>query len=101
MALETLHLFSQKILKTVYLSRKKAEWLMQYYCLYEFDRRFVIASITEPYGRNGDRLIGKRNTTKEDVFVIGIYRLYPFTRPQVPAYDGCDNDIKAFLKVAI
>lgn len=92
-------LFSDRIVKTVSFSRKKAEHLMQYYCLYEFNKRFIVASLDEPNGRNGSALIGKRGTTKEEIFVIGVYRVYPFTRPEAPAYDGDDRQIREFLSV--
>lgn len=90
-------LFSNKILKTVSFSRKKAEHLMQYYCLYEFNKRFIVASLDEPSGRNGSALVGKRGTTKEEIFVIGVYRVYPFTRPEAPEYDGTDKVVQEFL----
>lgn len=91
-------LFSSNILKTVHFSRKKAEQLMQYYCLYEFNKRFIVASLDEPNGRNGSALIGKRGTTREEIFVIGVYRIYPFTRPDAPKYEGDDRAVKEFLK---
>ena len=91
-------LFSNKILSVVPFNRKKAEDLMQYYCLYEFDKRFIVASLDEPNGRNGSVLIGKRGTTQEEIFVIGVYRVYPFQRPEPPAYRGNDPVIKNFLE---
>lgn len=91
-------LFSSNILRVVAFSRKKAEHLMQFYCLYEFDKRFTVASLDEPNGRNGSALIGKRGTTVEEIFVIGVYRVYPFQRPTAPAYNGADSDIKLFLE---
>ncbi|MCI9289966.1 MAG: hypothetical protein HFF23_10855 [Oscillospiraceae bacterium] len=91
-------LFSPNILRVVSFSRKKAEHLMQFYCLYEFDKRFICASLDEPNGRNGSALIGKRGTTAEEIFVIGVYRVYPFQRPEAPAYEGTDSGIKLFLE---
>lgn len=91
-------LFSKNILHIVFFSRKKAEYLMQFYCLYEFDSRFIVAALDEPNGRNGSALLGKRGTTAEEIFVIGVYRIYPFQRPDPPVYDGDDPEIKAFLE---
>jgi hypothetical protein len=91
-------LFSNKILRVIPFSRKKAEDLMQFYSLYEFDKRFIVASFDEPNGRNGSSLIGKRGTTKEEIFVIGIYRVYPFTRPEIPVYTGENELIRNFLR---
>ena len=95
---KTASLFSQNILRVVSFSRKKAEHLMQFYCLYEFDKRFTVASLDEPNGRNGSALIGKRGTTVEEIFVIGVYRVYPFTRPEAPVYTGNDPEVKNFLE---
>ena len=91
-------LFSRNILRVVDFGRQKAEHLMRFYCLYEFDKRFICASLDEPTGRNGSALIGKRGTTVEEVFVIGVYRVYPFERPEPPKYDGDDAEIKNFLE---
>lgn len=91
-------LFSKNILRVTSFSRKNAEHLMQFYCLYEFDKRFIVASLDEPYGRKGSALIGKKGTTAEEIFVIGVYRVYPFERPEAPLYSGDDPDIKLFLE---
>lgn len=91
------HLYSDNILKVIPFSRKKAERIMQFYCLYEFNKKFIVASLDEPYGRNGSALIGKRGTTKEEIFVIGVYRVYPFERPAEPEYDGEDEEIRRFI----
>lgn len=99
--LKAASLYSNKILKVIPFSRKKAEHIMQFYCLYEFNKKFIVASLDEPYGRNGSALIGKRGTTKEEVFVIGIYRIYPFERPDEPVYTGEDEDIKSFVECQV
>ena len=70
---------------------------MQFYCLYEFNKKFIVASLDEPYGRNGSALIGKKGTTKEEIFVSGVYRVYPFERPDEPEYTGDDEEIKRFI----
>lgn len=93
-------MFSRRILRIKKFSRKKAEDLMQFYCLYEFDRRFIVGSLDEPNGRNGSVLIGKHGTTREEIFVIGVYRVYPFERPAAPAYTGEDPEIRTFLEGA-
>lgn len=91
-------MFSSNILRVVSFSRKKAEHLMQFYCLYEFDKRFICASLDEPVGRNGSALVGKRGITKEEIFAVGVYRIYPFDKLDGPAYIGDDDEIKIFLK---
>ncbi|MDR1531597.1 MAG: hypothetical protein LBS62_05335 [Clostridiales bacterium] len=79
-------LFSKNIHAIVRCPRKNAEELMQFYCLYNFDKRFFCASLDEPYGRNGSRIVGTRGITAEEIFVIGVYRVYPYTRLSAPDY---------------
>ena len=94
--------FSNRILKAKAFSRKKAEALMQLYCLYEFNERFFVASLDEPNGRNGSRLVGKRGTTIEEVFVIGVYRLYPVNRPPLPQLVSInDSEVRDFLSIPL
>ena len=74
---------------------------MQFYCLYEFNKKFIVASLDEPYGRNGMALVGKKGTTKEEAFVMGVYRIYPFGRPGEPKYMGSDEDIRRFVACSV
>ena len=90
-------LFSQRIRAVETISRRKAERLMQFYCLYEFDPRFVVASLDEPNGRNAAGLIGKNGTTVEELIAIGVYQLSEFTKEEIPYYKGNDPEIIAFL----
>lgn len=90
-------LFSKRILAVETVSRKQAERLMQFYCLYEFDPRFVVASLEEPNGRNAVGLIGKNGTTVEELIAIGVYQIPDFSKESVPCYRGEDPDIRALL----
>lgn len=85
-------LFSERIIKAKYFSRKKAEALMQFYCLYEFNKKFICASIDEPNGRNGASILGKRGTTKEELFVVGVYKIYPFSKLEKPLFSTKEID---------
>lgn len=93
-------LFSDKILSIEEFSRKYTEQLMQYYCLYEFDKRLIVASLEEPNGRNGRTLIGKKGTTLEEIFVIGVYKVYPYKQLFAPEYFGDDKALKQFINPA-
>jgi len=90
-------LFSKNILAVETIARKQAERLMQYYCLYDFDPRFVVASLDEPNGRNAVGLIGRNGTTVEELVAIGVYQIPNFIKEAVPCYGGNDSDIQAFL----
>ena len=62
----------------VYFSREQARELMQFYCLYEFAPNLVIASLTEPSGRLGEKLVGHKNPplTRDEIFKTVVYRLW-------------------------
>lgn len=47
---------------------------MQHYM--NSDDRLIIASLDEPYGRFGSRLLGLNGLTEEELFVIGVYSLF-------------------------
>jgi hypothetical protein len=91
-------LFFDNITDVVYCPRKKAEELMQFYCLYNFDKRFICASLDEPYGRNGSRIIGARGITSEEIFVIGVYRTYPYEQLPPPEYSGDNAQVIELLR---
>lgn len=93
-------LFSKNIRETLCITRKKAECLMQYACLFTFDLRFIIASIDEPVGRKGETLVGKRGITREEVFCVGVYRVYP-QKKAGPVYKGSDVEVRRFLKAGV
>lgn len=52
--------FSNKLRAVHKLSPKQVDSLLQLACLYQFDDRFICASIEQPTGRNGGRLVGKK-----------------------------------------
>lgn len=91
------YMFSKKVMDVKYFSREKAEALMQYYRLYEFDNRLIVASLEEPCGRNGSVFATKKGITSEEIFVTGVYRVYPVTRPKLPQYVGKDEKVKRFI----
>ena len=96
---ETAGMFSKKIISVVKYSRKKAERLMLFYSLYAFDKRFILASLDEPFGRNASRMIGQKGITAEELFVIGVYKVYPYKKMKPPAYDGVNTGARGFLAV--
>ena len=91
-------LFSKRIIAAVKYPRKKAERLMLFYSLYNFDRRFIVASLDEPFGRNASRMVGQKGITAEELFVIGVYRVYPYEQLGPPGHDGGDGDVDKFLE---
>lgn len=90
-------LFSDHILGVELISRKKAERLMQFYCLYEFDSRFMVASLDEPMGRDAWRLVGRNGTTVEELMALGVYKLKIYEQPKTISYHGNDAKIIEFL----
>lgn len=57
------------------LEEKEIGQLVQLYCLYEFAPNVVIASLSEPSGRMGDKLVGKMGLTMDEVFAGIVYSL--------------------------
>ncbi len=94
---EVYGLFSDRIISVIPFSDKKTKYLMQYYTLYEFDRRLIVASLDKPYGRNGSSLVGLKGLTKEEVFVMGVYRLYPFKQKQPLAWKSRQNSLDKLM----
>ena len=84
------HSFSDKITAVEFCPRKKAEQLIHFYCLYHFDRRFFCASLDEPQGRNGSKLIGVKGLTRDELFAFGVYKIHPFEQLSPPDYIGGD-----------
>lgn len=91
-------LLCQQLHAVEIISRKEAECLMQYYCLLDFDPRFVVGSLDEPNGRNAKGLIGVNGTTVAELIALGVYQLPKFEPEPVPKYTGEDNNVKALLR---
>lgn len=71
--------------------------LTQYYNTRLFDPRFIHASLTEPFGRNGRALVGVKGITTEEAVAIGIYKIIPYVRKQRPTYSGEDQELQTFF----
>lgn len=80
--------FSENITSVIPFSRRKAELLMKYTSLYNFDDRLTVASLVEPIGRDGHALIGVRGLTEEELFAIGVYGLFPFDKEIPKSFSG-------------
>ncbi len=90
-------LFSENISKVVYISEKAKSNILQFACLYHFAPRFYIASLTVPYGRHADRLIGINQISYAEIFSVGVYQMDKFYQVKGPKYIGNDEEIKKFL----
>ena len=80
--IQTARDFSSNIVSIIPVTRRKMKYILTYASLYEFDNRLIIASLEEPVGRNGRNLIGIKGLTEEEIFVIGVYRIFPFVKLQ-------------------
>lgn len=69
---------SKCIIEIKQLTEREISDLLQLCCLYKFDENFIVASLDSPCGRNGGRLIGVKGISKEEIFAVGLYGLYPF-----------------------
>ena len=82
-----IELFTDKIIDVIKISDYQLENIIQLYSLFEFDSRFIVASLTLPQGRNVKNLIGKNNITIEDIIAIGIYHLEDYKKETSPKYE--------------
>lgn len=98
LALRCAACFSNKILAIKRLEPEQENDLLQLACLYQFDDRFICASIDRPEGRNGSALIGKKGLTKEEIFAVGVYGLSPFQPAHIQTYGGTDPGFIRFMK---
>lgn len=72
--------FSDRIGEVIDFPRRSAELLMRFYSLYSFTDKLIIASLDEPDGRSGRKLIGRKGLTVEEIVAIGIYGLRKLDR---------------------
>lgn len=96
--IKSAHLFSKRILKKQIFSRVNAENLMHLFCLYKFTGNLTIISLDEPYGRNAYKVVGKYDTSLEDVLKICIYGMKPENQAVPIQYSGKDEEIKKFIE---
>lgn len=87
------------LLGTELLPASQNAVLTQYYNTRLFDPRFIHASLTEPFARNGRALIGVKGITVEEAVAIGIYKIIPYVRKIRPKYTGEDQDMKNFFAI--
>ena len=64
------------------------------------DENFYIASLTEPYGRWGDRVVQSGMVGAEKCFALGVYRAWNYSPEALPCYEGTDPKVLDFLRRA-
>ena len=65
------------VAEMIQLTGTDVEDLLHLSGLYRFDADFIVASMDQPPGRNGSRLIGVKGISKEEIFRVGVYGLPP------------------------
>jgi len=65
--------YSPFITDSVRIKPIEAEYLMSFYCLYEFSDHIIFGSLNEPEGRFGENIIGIKGLTIEDVIKVTLY----------------------------
>ena len=89
--------FSNKIKETMQLSQRQVEKLLRYYSVEPFDRRLIVCSLNEPYGRDTDKLIGVNGTTVGEIMTYGVFGLAKYVKEPAPVYKGNDPTILKFI----
>lgn len=70
---------ASKILENISCSEKEAYDLLKYYSLYNFDDRFVLATMRRPYGKDISRITSIPNFDYEEAFAYGVYNIAPYS----------------------
>jgi hypothetical protein len=63
------------ILRTEAWTERQIDALIAYYELHNFSDRFLIVSLSKPFGNGLHRLLGRQGITKEDLVCLGCFRL--------------------------
>lgn len=74
------HHLSRRVAEIIPYSREQAVRLMKFYSLYMFTDQLIIASLNEPDGRDGERIVGRKGISIDEVFAVGVYRMQRFTK---------------------
>lgn len=78
-----------------------AQDLINYALFNAVDPNFYIASLTQPYGRWGDKIVNSGMAGAERCFAVGVYRVWYYKQEHLPEYHGTDQRIIDFLKRAV
>ena len=84
----------------IQLSSEEINSMLTLYRLIKFGNHLLIASLEEPFGRIGTRIIGVNGITKDEAFAVGALKIYKYVKRDLPVYIGEDKEILAFLKRA-
>lgn len=67
------HKYCSCIKRAVYIKKYDGQCLLDYYSAVDFERAFYVVALDRPYGRNCSHILGKKNTTLEEMVLKGIY----------------------------
>lgn len=95
---QSVALFTSKYHFVQYCSEKEMESLLSLYGLINFEFNLTIVSLKWPTVRNGEYLVGAKNTSLEMVIAIGIYFLIPYKKiSKKISYNGDDVEIHKLI----
>ena len=67
------HKYSSCIKRAIYINRYEGQCLLDYYSAFNFKKEFYVIALDRPYARNCIHMIGKKNTSLEELILNGIY----------------------------
>ena len=82
----------------IFISQEDVESIEIYHQLRKIDARVIIASISRPFGRIGERIIGANGIRYDEVFAIGVYGIWDYTHPIIPNYITDDDSIRHYME---
>ena len=74
--------------------------MMNYVLMSQEKPNIFIASLTEPFGRMGDRMVQYGHIGPEHCMATGEYQVWHYIPTPIPEYFGKDNDILDFIRRA-
>lgn len=92
------NMFSDKIAGIHIINEKIINNVVKYYSVVYPDPRLTILSLEQPDERKKSlKLLNINNTSVEEIIAIGIYKIFPFVKKNIPEISGLSREVEQFL----
>lgn len=71
-------MFTGNVKEYVFLNSYEINNILQFYRLYNFDERFLVASFSQPFGNNSQKILNIYPENYNELFALCIYKLKPY-----------------------
>lgn len=73
-------IYTNNVKMCLYFKEHEIKELLQFYRLYNFSDNFIVASFSEPFGKNCEKLLDLYPDKFEELFALCIYRIKPYNQ---------------------